>query len=163
MILDANRYGKVDQVQRDLEEASWLRVLRAFDADDILAGWERYQANGPRAEDGTLRRPSAHCIASRSASIKDARLRRERSSLPPPPRPAEPERIPCSPEAAARILAEAGITPELSNVLKRFPRSTTREEAFEKADQPPEKRMAYETDPERLRAARAAARERGAL
>lgn len=158
VILNAS-YRERDEMQNAFEEASWLRVLRGFDADDILAGWERYQANGPRLPDGGLKKPSAHCIAQRCSKIRHDRT--ARTALPPPPEAPAGPRV--TSEQAQRIIEEAGFTPDLARALKRFPGAPSRSDAMELSEQPPEKQMTFETDADRLRRAREAARERGAV
>lgn len=153
-------FRKGDKTEQAMEAASWLRVLRGFDADDILAGWERYQDNGPRDDSGRLGRPSAHCIRQRAAYVVQ-----QRNGNPPPQPWAPPaqqitseprERV--SAEAAERIVQEAGFNPDHAEAVKRFPTAPNRTDLADRrataASQAQEDRAAI--NPDDLRKAREA-------
>lgn len=154
MIL-SNFWTDRDERVQSIEVASWLNALRGIPSKQINAAWDRYQANGPRSENGKLLKPMAHDIRERvmAARKSDSIRTHAPKAFLSKPEP-EPERIPVSAEAAQRIMDDAGYTPDLSRALKRFPRAQTRQRVEELVEEPPEKVMTYETDPERLAEAR---------
>lgn len=133
----------------ELQEAAlmdWLEVLEGFSEDDINRSCAAYLRDQPR------RRPGPGDIRAGALTFRKERMDRQRRAL--PPLPEEPKGPRVTPDAAARIMAEAGVDPNLSDVLKRFPMAKTPEEAYERAAAPEQRRMTCETNPERLLAAR---------
>lgn len=123
-----------------LEVASWIRVLKGLQPDEILDAWNEYQRVAKKNERGKIEKPSAHDIRqiamrARQPSGPPLNFHRAKSSI---DRPREEERIPVSPEVAERICQEAGFTPDLSKALNRFPMAKSAAAAIEKADSPRE-------------------------
>ncbi len=82
----------------------WIEILAPYPEGAIAAACRTYLVDEPR------KRPTPGAIRALAVKAMDAdpRLRPQRLAL---PAPVEPERVRVTPEAAARILAENGLTP----------------------------------------------------
>jgi hypothetical protein len=135
----------VPQEVREAAIDDWIDALSVFSRETIERACSRYiKSHGSR-------RPTP-------GDIRNNALRIDRDSTPRALPPPEPEREKVSPEVAARIIEDAGFTPDLSNALKRFPQSLSKQQAVEMAAEPERKQMGFETNAERLRKAREKAR-----
>lgn len=122
----------------------WLDVLGHFPQDAVDHACRSYLQSQPS------RRPTPADIRNRAASYMAAN-RPPPVALPPPPEPKK-ERV--SPEAAQRILEQAGFTSTRFDLVKRFPKAPT-PEALEAAKDAPAY-VPVQPTPEELEAARAA-------
>jgi hypothetical protein len=82
----------------------WIEILAPYPQEAIAAACRTYLVDEPRKRPT----PGAIRVLAIKAMDADPRLRPERLAL---ARPVERERVRVTPEAAARILAEAGLTP----------------------------------------------------
>lgn len=89
----------------EAQAEDWLDILGPYPQWAIAEACRTYLMDEP------VRRPTPGAIRARAVKALDAEARATRPALPAPPPRAEPERVRCSPEAAARILAEAGMSP----------------------------------------------------
>lgn len=115
------------EIDPDVERAQmkdWFAVLSPFPQEAVEYACAHYLRNQPN------RRPTPAEIRNRAVSWMEAHR--------PPaiPKMDEPPRERITAERAAEICAEYGFTPDLSQMLKRFPRATSRAEA-ERLNQKP--------------------------
>lgn len=138
MIL-GNFWSDRDPEVEALEVASWLRVLGSMGADEILDGWNTYQANGPKSEKGRLLKPTAHDIRQRVLAARKPAygFKSGAKSFIDRPEPEAP-RPTVDPVVAERICQEAGFTPEHTARLRKFPSVRTREQVETAAERNPE-------------------------
>lgn len=99
--------------------ADWLVTLGDFPADEVNAACHLYLIEPRRTASGAPARPIP-------ADIRDRILAQRLSRLRPPapsvlPELASPGRVRCTPEAAARMLEEAGLGEVIQ--FRRVPRS----------------------------------------
>ena len=106
---------------KDAALDDWVDALSIFPQPAIEYACRTYLRNQPR------RRPTP-------GDIRAAALNETARSAPMAIEAPEPRRDVVTPEAAARILAAAGFTPEHTQLVKRFPMAASREIAEEKAD-----------------------------
>jgi hypothetical protein len=97
----------------------WIEVLGELPEAAIAEACRTYLCDEPR------KRPTPGAIRGLAlkVAVRDARI--ARPALPPPP---EPERVPATPEARARILAEFGLTERHLTAIsngRRMPRPGT--------------------------------------
>jgi len=90
-----------------------MDVLENCKHGEIRDAWATYQRAGPRTQQGRLVRPDAGSLF----RIAMAGRPKPPVAAPVPEKPAGPR---CTPEAAARIVAEAGFSPRDFS-LKRMP------------------------------------------
>lgn len=105
-----------------VEVGSWLRVLSGCRAEEILGAWEQYQADGPRAESGALRKPTPHDL--RQKVMRQRAIDNPKPALPAPEREAdqtERDGPRVTPEQAESILREVGFTPRRMAAIGRMP------------------------------------------
>lgn len=98
-----------DSAEADIQAAvtaDWLVALGDYPADEVNAACHAYLAFPRRTASGAPARPIPGDIIDRILTRRREEAR-ARPALPPPP---TPERERCSPEAAARMLAEAGLS-----------------------------------------------------
>lgn len=121
-------------VARMIAEDWWdaLRDLPQAAVDTACRGWIRH---------GPPRRPTPSEIREMAVKADEAARYDAMLKLAPPPPPPEPERVPCPPEARARILASAGMTERRINAIqtgRAMPRAgTTSHDEIEVAPPPP--------------------------
>jgi hypothetical protein len=144
------------EISPELEDAAmddWIDILSACHPEDIDHACKSYLRSQPR------KRPTPGDIRGRAMENAKGRIEAHRRSLPSPP--PEPQKPRVSAEVAERIMQEAGFNRQLSDVLKRFPKSQTREAAMQRSEEiSTEKHWIHSADEkqlEQLRQARIAA------
>lgn len=89
---------------QSLEIEGWMDVLENCSHSEVRQAWATYQKTGPRSQAGRLSKPDAGALY---RIILNARPKPK--LVQPEPEAKDP---PCSPEAAAEILAAAGYAPK---------------------------------------------------
>lgn len=143
-----SHYFQPDSPSEILDAAidDWVDMISQFSEADINRACSTYLRDQPR------RRPTPGDIRARCMTYREEAMRKYRRSLPPPPE--EPTKPRVTKEEADRITSELGFTPDLGNILKRFPLARSVEEVKALDAR---RDMTCETNLERLKRARAAA------
>lgn len=159
-----NHWVDRDPEVEALEVGRWLAELAGMTPAELIAAYSNWERTGLKTEAGRVQKPTPQDIRKRVVAARRAsqpiRTHAPKVFLDKPE--PEPEREPVTAEQAARIMADAGFTPDLTQALRRFPGAPTRQRVEELVEEPPVREMTCETDPKRLALARAAAEERRA-